>query len=289
MTPKRADRWRACGVSILFHLAILLSLASVVRHSADVPFQPIIETDIAEAEPPSPSFTAEIDMRDFLQKSGAPAAGEKTDGLLAAAPLAGGSSLLAQVGAPWGTGGPGSGGGGDGDGGIMPGEKRLGFFGSRSSGNSVVFVVDMSGSMDGVRFVRAQQEMIRAIHHLHVTQKFYVVFFNSHTMPLFYPRAPKELVPATPAMKRSATRWITDRRTGQGTEPEGALALALSLQPDVIYFLTDGEFDEKCRQVCKDNNKSKTIIHTIALQSREGVPLLEAIAQDHNGVFKLVH
>jgi hypothetical protein len=288
MTPKRADSWRAWGVSIIFHAVLLLSLSLVVWHKAAQPWQPMIESRISEPDPVPESFVPEINLQDFLKKSGEPAKGEKTDDLLAAAPLAGGSNLLGTVGAPWGTGGPGSGGGGDGDGGIIAGEKGMGFFGSKAKGNSVVFVVDMSGSMEGIRFIRAQQELVRAIHQLHVTQKFYVVFFNKQAVPLFFPRPTRGMVAATPAMKRSATRWIVERHPSAGTEPEEALVLALGMKPEVIYFLTDGEFPERCREVCKEKNTYGAVIHTIALQSREGIPLLEAIAQDHHGTFKLV-
>lgn len=284
MTPIRADLYRAGGASLIFHTVLLLSLAAVFWIPAEDVWQPVIESRIADPSPSPEPLIPELNLKEFLSQSGAPAAGPKVEDLLVAAPLAPGLNLSVTIGSLSGDGGVGAGGAG----GVIGGEKGLGFFGSQGTGKSVVFVVDMSGSMEGARFGRAQQELVKSIHQLHVTQKFYVIFFNKHAVPLFFPKPPGELVTATPSMKRSATRWIVERRPAQGTEPEAALTLALSLKPEVIYFLTDGEFPERCRQVVKERNTFGAIVHTIALQSREGIPLLEAIAADNNGSFKLV-
>ncbi len=285
MTPNRSDFWRAWGASLVFHVVLLLVLSAFVWHQDVEVWQPAIDSRIVEAARESEILLPEINLQEFLRQSGSPATGEPLDNLLVAAPLGSGLNLSGHVGPLSGEGGIGRGGaGGD----LIEPEVGIGFFGTRGSGRSVVFVVDMSGSMEGARFIRAQQELIKSIHKLHVTQKFYVIFFNTHAVPLFFPRPPRELVTATPAMKRSATRWIVERRPGLGTEPEEALVRALALKPDVIYFLTDGEFPERCRQVVKEGNTFGTTIHTIAFQSREGIPLLEAIAQDNKGFFTLV-
>lgn len=269
---------------MVLHLAVLLSLAAVVIRQPVAEVRHIIETQLADALPTSEPFIPEINLPEFLAEGGSPAAGPDTNSLLASAPLGKGLNMVGAFGPL--SGGGGIGGGGDGE--LIGGSKGLGFFGSRGTGKSVVFVVDMSGSMQGIRFIRAQQELVKAIHQLHVTQKFHVIFFNQHAVPLFFPRPPKDLVAATPSMKRGATRWIVERRPDAGTEPEEALVMALAMKPEVIYFLTDGEFPERCRQVCKDRNTYGAVIHTIALQSRDGIPLLEAIASDHKGTFKHV-
>lgn len=285
MTPIRADLWRAWGTSIIVHGLLLLVLSLIVLQPERIGWRPAIDSQIVAASPETEILLPEINLQDFLRQSGEPAAGDPLDNLLVAAPAGTGLNLSRTVGPLSGEGGIGNGGsGGD----LIESEVKLGFFGTRGEGRSVVFVVDMSGSMEGARFIRAQQELVKAIHQLHVTQKFYVIFFNKDTVPLFFPRPPRDLVTATPAMKRSATRWIVERRPGLGTEPEGALVRALALKPDVIYFLTDGEFPERCRQVVKEGNTFGSTIHTIAFQSREGVALLEAIAQDNKGFFRLV-
>lgn len=287
MASRSAQQWQAWGTSCTLHLVLLLCLAAIVVQKRVNEAPSSIETRIVDLSPASEPFLPALDMPGQLNDGGSPAAGPAMDQLLATAPSGAGIDMTAAIGPLSGAGGVGLGGDGDGSG-IMGAEQGIGFFGTRGSGKSVVFVVDMSGSMEGIRFVRAQQELVRAIHRLHVTQKFYVIFFNQHAVPMFSPRPPKELVAATPTMKRSVTRWIVERRPGTGTEPEESLLMALALKPEVIYFLTDGEFPERCREVCKEKNTHGTVIHTIALQSREGVSLLEAIAHDHKGTFKLV-
>lgn len=288
MTPIRTEPWRAWGVSLIVHAVLLFSLAGVVWRSPPAVWQPSLETRFEGPPPALEAFVPQMNLVEFLSQRGSSASGPQTDDLLESVPLTSGFNPSVAVGALSGAGGSGSGAGAGGLAGVVSEEKKVGFFGSRSSAKSVVFVVDMSGSMENGRFVRAQQELVKSIHQLHVTQSFYVIFFNKQAVPLFFPSPVKDLVPATPVMKRRATRWIVERRTGQGTDPQEALVLALSLQPEVIYFLTDGEFPEKCRQVVQEKNTHGAIIHTIALQSREGVSLLEGIAADNKGTFKFV-
>ena len=284
MTPTRADQWRAWGSSLILHIALLLSLTAVAWQQPVEEWLPVIHSRIVDSSPESEPFTPSVNLVEFLSQSGSPAVGPLTEEPLVSAPLMAGINTNVAVGALSGAGGVGGGGEGD----MIGSESGVGFFGSRGTAKSVVFVVDMSGSMENGRFARAQQELVRSIHKLHVTQKFYVIFFTSKAVPMFFPTTAADLVSATPMMKRKVTRWITERRTGRGTDPEDALVLALSLKPEVIYFLTDGEFSERCREIVKEKNTFGAVINTIALQSREGVPLLQAIASDNKGVFLFV-
>lgn len=284
MTPTRADQWRAWGSSLILHIALLLSLMAIVWQPREDEWLPVIQSRLDDVRPADEPFTPSVNLVEFLSQSGAPAMGPLTDDLLVSAPLIAGINMNVAVGTLSGEAGTGAGG----QGGKIGAETGVGFFGTRGTANSVVFVVDMSGSMENGRFVRAQQELIRSIHKLHVTQKFYVIFFTSQAVPMFFPTPAPGLVAATPLMKRKVTRWITERRTGRGTDPEEALVLALTLKPEVIYFLTDGEFSERCREIVKEKNTFGAVVNTIALQSREGVPLLQAIAGDNKGVFLFV-
>ena len=284
MTSTRADQWRAWGASMLLHVVVLCSLAAVVTAPDQEFWTPAIESRLADPRPQVEPFIPQLNLAEFLAQSGAPAVGPLTDDLLVAAPIAAGLSVPRIVGPLSGQGGVGAGG----EGVKIGAEQGVGFFGTKGNAKSVVFVVDMSGSMENGRFIRAQQELVKSIHRLHVTQKFYVIFFNKQAVPLFFPSPAPDLVVATPLMKRKATRWITERRTGRGTDPEDAFIMALSLKPEVIYFLTDGDFDASCRELVKEKNKSGTVIHTIALQNKDGIPLLEAIAKDNKGIFKFI-
>ncbi|MFO1021322.1 MAG: VWA domain-containing protein [Planctomycetales bacterium] len=163
------------------------------------------------------------------------------------------------------------------------------FFGSRGLGNSVVFVVDMSGSMQtDKRFVIAQRELIQSINKLQKQQRFYVIFYNMRELPIFSPRPPTRMIAATSALKMQAKNWINTVRPGGGTEPQAALEQALKLRPDMIYFLTDGEIPGETREMLNQANKNKVTIHTIAFQSEAGQEILKLISQDHHGTFRFV-
>ncbi len=105
------------------------------------------------------------------------------------------------------TGGTGSGSGIGGDAG------EVAFFGSGSAGTSFVFVVDLSGSMvEQDRFGRMVRELSSTILAMGSEQKFSVVFFNDHAVPLFAPRASVGLIAASNANKQKAVRWIRTRK-----------------------------------------------------------------------------
>lgn len=284
MTPTRADHCRAWGSSLILHFALLSTLTAVAWQEREEEWQPAIQARLDQPAPHSEPIEPPVNLVEFLKQSGSPAVGPVVDEQIISAPLAAGLKMDVAIGPLRGEGGLGAGGLGS----ESSAQTGIGFFGTRGTASSVVFVVDMSGSMENGRFIRAQQELVKSIHKLHVTQKFYVIFFNSHAVPMFFPSTAADLVAATPLMKRKVTRWINERRTGQGTDPEEALLLALSLKPELIYVLTDGEFPENCRELVKEKNTSGAVINTIALQSREGIPLLQNIASDNKGVFLFV-
>ncbi len=175
---------------------------------------------------------------------------------------------------------------------LLGGEQaggKVGFFGSSATGNSFVFIVDSSGSMTGQRFERAKLELRRSLERLKARQKFHVVFFNGDTYPMYTPREEVGLVAATSSNKKLARRWIRSQQPGSTTNPEAAIRLALQLKPDVIFLLSDGEFDEPelSREAARAEN-SGTVIHTIALISRDGEETLKAIANDNSGTYRFV-
>jgi hypothetical protein len=195
------------------------------------------------------------------------------------------------VSVPGGTGEGGEGGGsGGGTGtGMGPG-IGAGFFGTKGAGKSFVYVVDMSGSMHGIRFERAKKELIRSINKLGPEQKFYVYFFNDRTFPLFDPKPASGMIPANPSNKQRAERWIRTRQADSTTNPNYALQQALEMRPEVIFLLTDGELDDPdaVRQMIRKFNKTNVIIHTIAFENEDGGTTLEAIANENNGVYRFV-
>jgi hypothetical protein len=198
---------------------------------------------------------------------------------------------LGMAGAARGDGGEGGGSGGGSGGGNGPGVGLgAGFFGSKGTGRSFVYVVDMSGSMHGRRFDRAKSELARSINKLNPEQKFYVFFFNDRTFPLFDPKPAKGLIPANPTNKQRASAWIRKREAESTTNPNFALQQALEMHPDVIFLLTDGELDDPqaARRLIRQYNTSNVVIHTIAFDNEEAGETLKSIAEDNQGTYRFV-
>jgi hypothetical protein len=188
-----------------------------------------------------------------------------------------------------GDGGSGGGSGGGTGTGTGPG-IGAGFFGTTGAGKSFVYVVDMSGSMTGRRFDRARVELKKSINKLSPEQKFYIFFFNDRTFPLFDPKPAKGMIPANSTNKERASRWIALRHPESTTNPNYALQQALEMEPEVIFFLTDGELDDPdaVRYMIRKYNKTKVVIHTIAFENEDGGQTLEAIAQENDGIYRFV-
>lgn len=182
-----------------------------------------------------------------------------------------------------GSGGSGSGIGGD--------AGEVAFFGSGSPGTSFVFVVDLSGSMvEQDRFGRMVRELSSTILSMGTEQKFSVVFFNDHAVPLFAPRASSGLIAASKANKQKAVRWIRTRKPDGLTNPEMALEMALEMRPSAIYFLTDGEFNrpERLQERLVRWNPARIPIHTLTFGNRAGEEPMRAIAEASGGSYRFV-
>ena len=149
----------------------------------------------------------------------------------------------------------------------------------------IVYVVDRSGSMsDSLDYVK--MELKRSLGELGPDKQFNVIFFSSGPaleMPA------RRLVTATEANKRQAYAFIDDVVAHGETDPAEALQRAFAVKPDVIFFLTDGEFDRSVvEQVKRANAGKQVVVNTIAFLYREGETLLRQIAADNGGNYKFV-
>jgi hypothetical protein len=161
----------------------------------------------------------------------------------------------------------------------------FGLGGSARGIRRIVYVVDRSGSMlDTFGYVR--KELERSINELRRSQKFHVIFFNSGP-PLESP--PRKLVSAIQAQKTAFFAFLGDIFPEGSTNPEPAMRRALALKPDLIYFLTDGEFHAILLERLDKWNRDRNVqIFTIAYFDERGASLLERIAREHGGKFRFV-
>jgi hypothetical protein len=162
------------------------------------------------------------------------------------------------------------------------------FFGIGGYGGSFVYVVDMSGSMsEQGKYGRARDELIRSIEQLSEEQKYFVVFYNDG----WFPMDADGPITATRRHVEQTRKWVRRVRPGGGTYPLEALLFALSLEPDAIYFLSDGRFNPSTIDALRQQNPlsaGQIPIHTIAFVNRETVGIMRTIARDSGGQFRFV-
>ncbi|MCH8252787.1 MAG: VWA domain-containing protein [Planctomycetes bacterium] len=168
--------------------------------------------------------------------------------------------------------------------GVGGGPSFFGIGGTARGARKIAYVVDRSGSMLATfEFVR--EELRRSISALRRSQKFHVVFFSDKIEE----NPPKRMVSAIQEQKQQFFDFLNGIEVGGGTHPARAMQRAFATKPDLIYFLTDGEFNRNLLPKLRKWNKDGRVrIFTIAYFSEEGALLLERIANEHNGEFKRV-
>ena len=149
----------------------------------------------------------------------------------------------------------------------------------------IVYVVDRSGSMtDSIEFVR--MELKRSIGELKEEHAFHVIFY-SNGPPMEMPT--RRLVDATDRNKRLAFEFIDTVVTREQTDPSEALRRAFEVRPEVIYFLTDGEFDRAIVGLVRQLNAGRQVrVHTIGFLYDGNRQVLEQIAAENGGRYKFV-
>ena len=165
--------------------------------------------------------------------------------------------------------------------------EQVEFFKTPAAAKSVAFVVDCSGSMQGEKFQRAQAELARSVINLRRGQSFYVVFFNEGFVPMFGERSPA-MEAALPDVKTRVIEWLNRVRSSGGTNPEPALTIAAKLEPDVIYLLTDGQFNSLRPRTLDSLTARRIIVHTIGFGADSDTANLQAIAARTGGIYRAV-
>ncbi len=193
----------------------------------------------------------------------------------------------AALGDPKGRGGEGRAGAGGGG--------KAAFMGINAEAKRIVYVVDFTKSMDEEgRIDRAKSELMRSIHDLPPDASFAVVIFSTPDDKSIQMPPEGVLVPATASAKSSAGNWVKAQPTLDGaTTPSDAMERALRLNPEAIFFLTDGGFysidaQRLFERIATLNKDHKIAIHTVALHTEDGAHDLKQIAEENGGTYRFV-
>ncbi|MDA1051991.1 MAG: hypothetical protein O3C40_16110 [Planctomycetota bacterium] len=302
LSPWQFDHnpWYGWSISAILHLGLVIAVSLLLMPSGDATSE-LLEVEVTFEDIGADlvaldSFTAELDSLD-ADVADAAAIFEQNDALEIMSP----SEALA-IGNAAGSGGDGS--STAGRHGHSGGAGQTSFFGTVARGNSFVYVLDVSPSMNarrGERLERAVLELLQSLDQLNEKQRFYVIVFGWGTRRMFdseqlYPSP----IPATLGNKQRLRDWLAQVQTIPGTDPRKALEIGLALQPSAIFFLSDGEFNKPDRgkffsddtaeaeDVINAGEPTAIPIHTVAFEDRSCEARMNGIATLTNGQHRFV-
>jgi hypothetical protein len=173
------------------------------------------------------------------------------------------------------------------------------FFGSFTDERTACYLVDCSGSMQGM-FGRVRKELKESIGDLQPDQYFYIIFFGGNRL---FELGDGMLLRAAEQSKSAAYKFIDSIQPAGRTNALAALERAMQVRdgrghsPSVVYFLTDGfelatengsRFSQKISNllaIFAPGTKINTIGFWPQKTDRE---LLKTIAKQSGGEFVLV-
>jgi hypothetical protein len=166
------------------------------------------------------------------------------------------------------------------------------FFGQAGSAYKVVYVVDVSASLM-IYIDEIIKEMRGSIRDLLPTQRFHIVLAKPGEVQEFEPR---RMVPAISGYKLQAMSFIDGISTVPNpgkADPVEAMRRAFAVSPELIYFLSDGDYpdvqDQLETTLAKLNAQQQVKITVIAFDpSPKPLALLERIAHNHGGHLRRV-
>jgi hypothetical protein len=167
------------------------------------------------------------------------------------------------------------------------------FFGAQVWGTKFVYVIDRSGSMSQRdRLSMAKRELLDSLARLPPEAQFQIIFYNLQPEMMNVGGAAKRLVRANDQGKRLASQFMDRTTPDSGTEHLPALKMAISMEPDVIFFLTDAD-DLRAGDVktSTDLNKGRARIHTIAFgigPEVDGESQLRNLAEKNGGTHRYI-
>ena len=157
-----------------------------------------------------------------------------------------------------------------------------------------MYVFDRSASMDGYQgrpLAAAKRELIGSLKSLESIHQFQIVFYNE-APSIFNPLAPQppRMMFGDDKNKRLAEGYVRSIAATGGTHHMDALRMALNLNPDVLFFLTDADEPQlssvELAEIARRNQRVGATINAIqfgAGPDRGGYNFLKRLARQNNG------
>lgn len=171
-----------------------------------------------------------------------------------------------------------------------PPSKLLGMGGN---GTRIVYIIDHSGQMYE-NFDFLQSQIMNSINDLVPLQSFAVIVFNSGG---YQTLDPGYLVPATNLNKNALNNELS-KVAPQGYPTDGLyepfigpFQTAFRLNPQIIYFVTDGSFDPQLiTDIAQMNKDHKVAVFTYAFMQHDPIyeKQLEEIADQNGGRYEYI-
>ena len=169
-------------------------------------------------------------------------------------------------------------------------------FGVGDEGTRFVYVVDRSGSTDDPPghdvLSAAKSQLLSSLNDLNRGHQFQIIFYNDAPRLLQVEGREGRLLFATAENKEAAAKFVASIRAGGGTDHHAALAMAIRMQPDVIFLLTDGDRPKLSpHELDHLQRLAKGIhIHCIQFGPAGGAPaeFLQQLARQNDGKYKYV-
>ncbi|MEK6234528.1 MAG: VWA domain-containing protein [Planctomycetales bacterium] len=175
------------------------------------------------------------------------------------------------------------------------GKAKTSVFTVEGEGSSFIYVFDRSGSMGGPgrnALDAAKAQLMASLDALESTHRFQIIFYNQQPW-LFNPGGRGRLPFASDRVKTQARQFIHGVTADGNTDHVKALQLALSMSPEVIFFLTDAERPQlNGGQFAEIRRRNRgTAIHAIEFgrgPAAPGTNQLQRLASENRGNYGYV-
>ncbi|MGO8691713.1 MAG: VWA domain-containing protein [Thermoguttaceae bacterium] len=169
------------------------------------------------------------------------------------------------------------------------------YYGLSIQARRLIFVVDISGSMEGMRIQTLKRELVQAIQGLPGDASFNIVAFSTRVGVW-----QRNMLEATPANKQRAALYVSSLRPNGETASYDALEAALGFDIEAVYFLSDGDpnFGKITAPaaivdaIVKENRARRVSVYTIGIAP--GPPggrldsFMKALAEENLGIYRRV-